>query len=139
MAYNFISDVQDIGAFDARVPQDAIKNEPMFFNASSEHAYHNGGPITKSFIAAASLHGWSGAVFDSRVHMLMPGWFSVAPTRVADVSRKECRVQPPELLHVRWTPWRLPSMALKRGCTAEETRQGCMAGVPIQEALRCLR
>lgn len=79
MAYNFISDVQDIGAFDARFPQDAIKNEPMFFNASSEHAYHNGGPITKSFIAAASLHGWSGAVFDSRVHMLMPGWFPCVP------------------------------------------------------------
>lgn len=55
-----------------------VKNEPMFFNCSLEYAYDNGGPITKSFIEKIPA-GWDISVFDSRVHMLMPGWYPAIP------------------------------------------------------------
>lgn len=63
----------------ARLPdftQDQVKNEPMFFNASPEFAYANGGPITKAFLDSLDALP---TVFDSRVHMLMPGWFPCIP------------------------------------------------------------
>lgn len=58
--------------------QDVIKNEPMFFNCSCEFAYENGGLITKEFISKLPDEYKSG-VFDSRVHMLMPGWYPAIP------------------------------------------------------------
>lgn len=56
-----------------------VKDEPMFFNASFEFAMKNGGPITKSFLEALPENFWEDVVFDSRVHMLMPGWFPAIP------------------------------------------------------------
>lgn len=56
--------------------QETVKNEPMFFNASTEFAYENGGPITRAFLDALGDHA---TIFDSRVHMLMPGWFPCIP------------------------------------------------------------
>lgn len=51
----------------------------MFFNADYEYAFMNGGPITRSFLAALPK-GWrKDVVFDSRVHMLMPGWYPAIP------------------------------------------------------------
>jgi hypothetical protein len=58
--------------------QDVIKNEPMFFNSSIEFAYKNGGNITRNFINNLPNEYHNG-VFDSRVHMLMPGWFPAIP------------------------------------------------------------
>lgn len=56
-----------------------IKNEPMFFNCSFDFAYWHGGPITKSFLSQLPP-GWTeDVVFDSRVHMLMPGWYPAIP------------------------------------------------------------
>jgi hypothetical protein len=63
-----------------------VKNEPMFFNSSLAYAYNEGGSITREFINAFS-HDFaikSGIdpadfVFDSRVHMLMKGWFPCIP------------------------------------------------------------
>ena len=56
-----------------------IKNEPMFFNCDCAFARERGGPITKSFIDALP-DGWrDNSVFDSRVHMLMPGWYPAIP------------------------------------------------------------
>lgn len=55
-----------------------IKQEPMFFSADMDFAYTNGGPITKAFIDGYLLDktGW---IIDSRVHMLMPGWYPCIP------------------------------------------------------------
>lgn len=52
----------------------------MFFNCDLEYAYNNGGEITRSFIL--NLPTWlynEPAVIDTRVHMLMPGWFPAIP------------------------------------------------------------
>lgn len=56
--------------------EEQVKNEPMFFNASPEFAYERGGPITKAFLDALPSRP---VVVDSRVHMLMPGWFPCIP------------------------------------------------------------
>lgn len=51
----------------------------MFFNSDLEFAFEKGGPITHSFIQALP-DGWKeDVIFDSRVHMLMPGWFPAIP------------------------------------------------------------
>lgn len=61
-----------------------VKNEPMFFNCSLKFALENGGPITKEFISKLQGHvlgkKWlEEGVLDSRVHMLMPGWYPCIP------------------------------------------------------------
>lgn len=60
--------------------QDVIKNEPMFFNADIDFAYEHGGPITRAFLTALP-QDWvdCNPVIDSRVHMLMKGWFPCIP------------------------------------------------------------
>ncbi len=60
--------------------EQTIKNEPMFFNSNLEFAMERGGAITKSFLSALP-EGWkkSELVFDSRVHMLMHGWYPAIP------------------------------------------------------------
>lgn len=57
-----------------------VKQEPMFFNADLGYAFTHGGPITRAFIEALPPD-WvnNKAVFDSRVHMLMPGWYPAIP------------------------------------------------------------
>lgn len=56
-----------------------IKDEPMFFNCDYYFAYGHGGPITRSFLEELP-EGWrKNVVFDSRVHMLMPGWYPAIP------------------------------------------------------------
>lgn len=55
-----------------------IKAEPMFFSANFSHAYENGGPITREFLYKLGPE-WKDGVFDSRVHMLMPGWYPCIP------------------------------------------------------------
>lgn len=66
----------------------AVKAEPMFWSSTPEYAFNNGGPITRYFILAAlrdagydwANGGWpTNFCFDSRVHMLMPGWFPAIP------------------------------------------------------------
>jgi hypothetical protein len=70
--------------------QNTVKNEPMFWSAQPSFAYEHGGPITRKFLqlALAELHCYpdnrlraldKSVCFDSRVHMLMPGWFPAIP------------------------------------------------------------
>jgi len=58
-----------------------IKNEPMLFNCDLKHALELGGPLTHEFLD--NLPGkWlksKDLVIDSRVHMLMAGWFPCIP------------------------------------------------------------
>ena len=60
-----------------------VKNEPMLFNCDYEGATINGGPITQDFLNELP-HEWRQCrevplVIDSRVHMLMPGWYPCIP------------------------------------------------------------
>lgn len=64
--------------------QGEVKNEPMLFNCSLEAAMSLGGPITRSFILQTVRDSLNDnfarpAVIDTRVHMLMPGWFPCIP------------------------------------------------------------
>lgn len=76
--YEFSSQIEVHNKF--AIGLDDIKNEEMFFNSDIEFAYKNGGPITRSFIDNLP-RDWVSCpmVFDSRVHMLMPGWFPAIP------------------------------------------------------------
>lgn len=56
-----------------------IKQEPMFFNASYDFAFKYGGEITKSFLSHLPGDWKKDVVFDSRSHMLMPGWYPAIP------------------------------------------------------------
>lgn len=69
-----------------------VKAEPMFWSATPAFAWKNGGPITRAFLASifnitlADEALWvlrdskvGNYCFDSRVHMLMPGWFPCIP------------------------------------------------------------
>ncbi len=76
--YHFNSSVDIRGVFKHEFPVDVIKNEPMLFNCSVGFARRNGGPITHSFLDSID-ESWENAVVDSRVHMLMPGWFPCIP------------------------------------------------------------
>lgn len=76
----FNSQAKSVGGFAGRIKNEAIKNEPMFFNCDLKFAFDNGGPITRSFIMNLP-EDWNNdeVVFDSRVHMLMPGWYPAIP------------------------------------------------------------
>lgn len=76
----FNSQILLIAPFAIGIGNEKIKNEPMFFNADLHFARNEGGPITRAFIDALPSD-WRSAdtVFDSRVHMLMPGWFPAIP------------------------------------------------------------
>lgn len=75
----FVSSFRPLGAFATEVSDDEIKNETMFFNSDLDFAYKEGGPITRSFIDALPEDWKRNVVFDSRVHMLMPGWYPAIP------------------------------------------------------------
>jgi|SRR6478736_380770 len=76
----FESDFKRLNPFASTIPNSLIKKEPMFFNSDFKYAYENGGEITRSFLDALP-EDWKNEplVFDSRVHMLMPGWYPAIP------------------------------------------------------------
>lgn len=75
----FKSNIKELGSFASFIDNSEIKKEPMFFNCDLEFAYNNGGKITQSFIDNLPLDWIENSVFDSRVHMLMPGWYPAIP------------------------------------------------------------
>ena len=78
----FNSAIQLGRTFAQGIPDTAVKEEPMFFNSSIQFAYANGGEITRSFLDSLPLYlreGQVSCVFDSRSHMLMPGWYPAFP------------------------------------------------------------
>ena len=77
----FNSQVQAIGKFKATFSKEEISNEPMFYRASFDFAWDNGGNITKHFLSSMMTKGWNPdkVTIDSRVHMLMPGWYPCIP------------------------------------------------------------
>lgn len=79
--YTFESRARERGAFKADWPDDIIKNEPMLFSTSIDFALKHAGPITRTFMRALppSWIGDDSVIVDSRVHMLMPGWYPCIP------------------------------------------------------------
>lgn len=76
----FQSKLHEVGLLQARSMIE-IKLEPMLFSASLDFAMENGGAITKEFIGKLPMafRDDPTACMDSRVHMLMPGWFPCIP------------------------------------------------------------
>ena len=69
-----------VGSMSITYDVSTLKAEPQFFSADLEFAQRLGGEITKEFLLALP-DDWqtSELVIDSRVHMLMPGWFPCIP------------------------------------------------------------
>lgn len=69
-----------LGTLETDFDDNEIKNEPMLFNNDYFGALKNGGFITRSFLKSLPFD-WccSPLVIDSRVHMLMPGWYPCIP------------------------------------------------------------
>lgn len=76
----FVSKINTVGYFPTDYAQLDISNEPMFYRASMDFAWTFGGVITKNFLNNLP-ESWktSEVTIDSRVHMLMPGWYPCIP------------------------------------------------------------
>jgi hypothetical protein len=61
--------------------QDEVKNEPMLFNCDIRHSIKYGKSITLDFLMSLPMEILKNPtfIFDSRVHMLMKGWFPCIP------------------------------------------------------------
>ena len=59
--------------------QAEVKREPMLFNCSAAAARRLGGPITHAFLDLLPPGFGDPVVIDTRVHMLMPGWYPCIP------------------------------------------------------------
>lgn len=70
---------------DMRYNETQIKNEPMLFNCDFDHAIKLGGELTKKVLQPflderiAGYLDLNKCVIDTRVHMLMPGWYPCIP------------------------------------------------------------
>jgi hypothetical protein len=90
----FESGYQTIGTL-PDFTEEEIKNEPMIFSGDAEFCRKHGGPITKDFLARLPLAGYSKVIIDSRVHMLMPGWYPCIPGwHLDDIPRTRADGQP---------------------------------------------
>jgi hypothetical protein len=70
----------ELGKVLSSFPESDIKNEPMFFNCTWDFAYEHGGEPTREFLRELAKHqNKDNIIIDSRVHMLMPGWFPCIP------------------------------------------------------------
>lgn len=85
------------GHFLGNYTQKDVKQETMFFNSSAQFVLDNCGPITRKFITSLSeeFTDASNLIIDSRVHMLMPGWYPCIPgMHHDDVPRERSDGQP---------------------------------------------
>lgn len=77
--------------------RDEVKNEPMLFSCNLQYALNLGGPLTFNFVTMLPKL-WKddpSLIIDSRVHMLMPGWFPCIPGyHHDDVPRSRADGQP---------------------------------------------
>ena len=97
-AISFVSKVQELAKLE--IPSfNEMEVEPMMFSADAHFAYENAGPITRGFLDALPAD-WKSEnfIFDSRVNMLMPGWFPCIPGwHLDDVPRSREDGQPNHL------------------------------------------
>jgi hypothetical protein len=77
---DFDSKVVYRGSFShAFFSNNVIKEEPMFFNCDLSFAWDHGGRITREFLQCLPRDWMEDVVLDSRVHMLMVGWYPCIP------------------------------------------------------------
>lgn len=87
--FNVVSDL------DIEYDDNVIKNEKMLFSANCDFSYENGGPLTRKFINELKSLGHEDWIIDSRVHMLMKGWYPCIPGwHHDDVPRSTSNGQP---------------------------------------------
>lgn len=68
----FVPTIVEKGQLQTRTIEE-IKEEPMLWSADIEFAAANGGPITQEFVSHLDTDkNW---IIDTRVHMLMEGWY----------------------------------------------------------------
>lgn len=77
----FNSQVKNRGNFSTKFSKEEISNEPMLYRADFDFALRNGGDTTKEFLYSLPNDWWfaKDVTIDSRVHMLMPGWYPCIP------------------------------------------------------------
>jgi hypothetical protein len=95
MKLNIVSDIS-LGATLFNYSQQQLKNETMFFGADWFFALANAGQQTIEFMRNLDP-SWKGegTIIDSRVHMLMPGWYPCIPGyHHDDVPRERSDGQP---------------------------------------------
>lgn len=64
----------------ANVADDELRQLPQFFRGSLDYVYRMGGPLYRRILNAAPLQNNRRHIsIDSRVHMLMPGWWPCIP------------------------------------------------------------
>lgn len=79
----------------SRFTETQIKNEPMLFSADISYALAKGGPITTEFIERLPCVPGRSYLIDSRVHMLMLGWYPCIPGwHLDDIPRTRADGQP---------------------------------------------
>jgi len=79
--YTFDSQIQYGTETQKTFSVEDVKNEPMLFNCDIETAARLGGTLTKEFLSILP-DDWKNSndfIVDSRVHMLMPGFFPCIP------------------------------------------------------------
>lgn len=78
--FTFQSWIKEHSKLSKNFTQNEIKNEPMLFSCDLDHARELGGPIT-NLILDEMPFTWNhqDLIIDTRVHMLMPGWFPCIP------------------------------------------------------------
>jgi hypothetical protein len=80
--FEFNSQIKEVGTIDvSNVQESDIKNAVMLFSSNIDYAYNTSDVLTRKFIDALPEE-WKNdpsVIIDSRVHMLMKGWFSCIP------------------------------------------------------------
>lgn len=94
--YKFNSQVH-MGDYLPTFTDNEVKNEPMLFSCDRDASIALGGPITKAFLDSLypEFLNHPDFILDTRVHMLMPGWFPYIPGyHHDDVPRNNTNGQP---------------------------------------------
>lgn len=94
--YVFDSQIQ-LGDSLPLYPEREVKNEPMLFSCDFNSAYYLGGCITRRFleILPTDFRNSKDLIIDSRVHMLMPGFWPCIPGyHLDDIPRELPNGQP---------------------------------------------
>lgn len=81
LMHYFDSTLKIAGRIAQTFPDSVIKNEPMFFSSDLHFVREHKGPVTTAFLNAIPFDWFmdNTVIMDSRVHMLMPGWYPCIP------------------------------------------------------------
>lgn len=107
MNVDFIPKIKTLTSLPDKFTTDEIKNETMIFSGDWDFAYRNGGPITRRIMSTLRAHPAFmdayilanqrklNVVVDTRVNMVMTGWYpSIPGWHCDDVPRRELYSQP---------------------------------------------